>query len=120
MNHRHIRIALTAAALGPALIMAAASPAAADHVHFRVLGTEQCVLLAPDGGEQHVQLPHAEGPENRRHPERRDGTADQGRGDRPPTIISSSTPTGATGATGPTGWYCTSARCPSGRTSVRP
>ena len=68
MNHRRTRIALTTAALGPALILAVAAPAAADHVHFRVLGTGQCVLLAPDGGEQHVQLPHAEGPESRRHP----------------------------------------------------
>jgi hypothetical protein len=68
MNHRRTRIALTTAALGPALILAVAAPAAADHVHFRVLGNGQCVLLAPDGGEQQVQLPHAEGPENRRHP----------------------------------------------------
>ncbi len=44
-------------------------PAAADHVHFRVVGNGQCVLLAPNGGEQHVELPHAEEyPANRRHP----------------------------------------------------
>ena len=67
MNLRRTPVAL-AAALGPALLLALPAPAAADHVHFRVLGNGQCVLLAPDGGEQDVQLPHAEGPEYRRHP----------------------------------------------------
>ncbi len=46
-----------------------ASPAAADHTHFRVVGNGACVLLAPEGGEKYVQLPHAEGyAVNRRHP----------------------------------------------------
>jgi hypothetical protein len=52
-----------------ALLVANAMPAQADHVHFRVLGDGECVLLAPDGGEKYVQLPHAdEFPENRQHP----------------------------------------------------
>jgi len=60
---------LAAAALAvPVMVVAWASPAAADHVHFRYLGNGQCVLLAPDGGEKDVQLPRAEGPENRRLP----------------------------------------------------
>ena len=42
---------------------------AADHVHFRVVGSGECVLLAPDGGEKHVELPNAEEyASNRRHP----------------------------------------------------
>ena len=46
-----------------------ATPAAADHVHFRVVGSGECVLLAPDGGEKHVELPNAEEyASNRRHP----------------------------------------------------
>ena len=45
-------------------------PAAhADHTHFRVLGSGECVLLAPDGGEKYVQMPHAdEFAANRQHP----------------------------------------------------
>jgi len=59
---------LTAAAV-VALLGANAVPAQADHVHFRDLGGGQCVLLAPDGGEKYVQLPHADDfPANRQHP----------------------------------------------------
>ena len=49
--------------------LSAAPLAHADHIHFRVVGNGGCVLLAPDGGEKEVQLPHADAyPENRRHP----------------------------------------------------
>ena len=42
---------------------------AADYVHFRVVGSGECVLLAPDGGEKDVELPNAEEcASNRRHP----------------------------------------------------
>ena len=59
---------LTGAAV-VALLGVNAMPAQADHVHFRVLGNDECVLLAPDGGEKYVQLPHADGfPANRQHP----------------------------------------------------
>lgn len=52
-----------------ASVVLPASPAAADHTHFRVVGNEACVLLAPEGGEKDVQLPHAESyAANRRHP----------------------------------------------------
>jgi hypothetical protein len=61
------RTAVVAAAV-PLLLVLGSGPASADHVHFRYLGNGQCVLLAPDGGEQEVQLPQATGPENRRHP----------------------------------------------------
>lgn len=50
-------------------IAGTAGPAAADHTHVRLLGNGQCVILAADGGEEDVQLPHAdEFAENRRHP----------------------------------------------------
>ena len=59
---------LTGAAV-VALLVANAMPAQADHVHFRVLGDGECVLMAPDGGEKYVHLPTAaEFPENRQHP----------------------------------------------------
>lgn len=62
------RLAL-AVPLAALMVGASALPAAADHTHFRVLGNGQCVLLAPDGGEKDVQLPHAEAfPANRQHP----------------------------------------------------
>jgi hypothetical protein len=62
------RIAATAALSG-FLMVAGAGAAQADHTHVRVLGNGQCVVLAANGGEQDVQLPHAdEFPENRRHP----------------------------------------------------
>ena len=61
--------ALLATGSAVAMSLIGMSPAAADHVHFRVLGNGQCVLLAPDGGEKEVQLPHADAfPANRRHP----------------------------------------------------
>ena len=50
-------------------VLLGAAPAAADHTHFRVVGSGDCVLLAPDGGEKYVQLPHAdEFASNRQHP----------------------------------------------------
>jgi hypothetical protein len=64
-----MRWTLSIAAAAAAVLAVGVAPASADHVHFRVLGNGDCVLLAPDGGEQHVVLPNAEGfPENRRHP----------------------------------------------------
>lgn len=57
------------ATLGLGMLAFGVQPAQADHVHFRVLGNGQCVLLAPDGGEQRVTLPHADTfANNRRHP----------------------------------------------------
>jgi hypothetical protein len=50
-------------------VLLGAAPAAADHTHFRVVGSGDCVLLAPDGGEKDVHLPHAgEFASNRQHP----------------------------------------------------
>lgn len=59
----------TSLAVAGVLVLAGAGAAQADHTHVRVLGNGQCVILAADGGEKYVQLPHAEEfPENRRHP----------------------------------------------------
>jgi len=64
-----LRRVLLIAPLAAAAALLPALPAAADHTHFRVLGNGECVLLAPDGGEKDVHLPHADGyPENRQHP----------------------------------------------------
>lgn len=63
-----MRLVLGTAVVAAALLVGVA-PASADHVHFRVLGNGDCVLLAPSGGEQEVRLPNADGfAENRRHP----------------------------------------------------
>jgi hypothetical protein len=43
-----------------AVVLASAIPAVADHTHFRIVGDGECVLLAPDGGEKYVHLPHAD------------------------------------------------------------
>ncbi|MFC5380765.1 hypothetical protein [Aquipuribacter nitratireducens] len=61
--------ALAGGVAAAAVLGLGAAPASADHVHFRVLGNGDCVLLAPDGGEKHVQLPNADGfADNRKHP----------------------------------------------------
>jgi hypothetical protein len=43
-----------------AIVLASAIPAVADHTHFQIVGDGECVLLAPDGGEKYVHLPHAD------------------------------------------------------------
>lgn len=51
------------------LLMALAAPAFADHTHVRMTGNGSCVILAANGHEKYVQLPHADGfVENRQHP----------------------------------------------------
>lgn len=63
---RRLLVLVPVAAAG---VLVAAPPAHADHTHFRVLGSGACVLLAPNGGEKDVELPHADTfAENRRHP----------------------------------------------------
>ena len=58
-------VALIAATV---LSLLVAGTVAADHSHVRELGNGRCVILAPDAGEESVQLPFAGGAENRRHP----------------------------------------------------
>lgn len=45
-----------------------AGTAKADHTHSMETGNGSFVLLAQNGGEDDVTLPHADGPDNRRHP----------------------------------------------------
>ena len=45
-----------------------AGPAAATHVHGKVLPGDKCVLLAADGGENEVQLPNTDFGPTRQHP----------------------------------------------------
>ncbi len=64
-----IKRALAVASLSGLLVAGAAGTAQADHTHVMKLGNGQCVILAANGGEKYVQLPHHENlPENRRHP----------------------------------------------------
>jgi hypothetical protein len=50
-------------------LVAMATPAVADHTHVRLIGNGSWVVLAANGAEKYVSLPHAdEFPENRRHP----------------------------------------------------
>lgn len=55
--------------LATAVLVGSALPASATHTHVRMTGNGNCVVLAANGGENRVQLPHAgEFAENRRHP----------------------------------------------------
>ena len=45
-----------------------AGTVSATHTHSMETGNGSCVLLAQNGGEANVSLPHADGPENLRHP----------------------------------------------------
>ena len=55
-------------AITATVVLALAIPASAAHTHVMQTGNGACVVLAASGGEKDVQLPHAEGAENRRHP----------------------------------------------------
>lgn len=55
-------------AVGVLVWASTAAPALAAHTHAMRTGSGSCVILAANGGEKDVQLPHAGGPENRRHP----------------------------------------------------
>ena len=62
---RVLRVGLVAMAV----LMGSALPASATHTHVRMTGNGSCVILAANGGERDVQLPHADAfAENRRHP----------------------------------------------------
>jgi hypothetical protein len=63
---RRPALALVAAGL---LALVAVGPAAASHTHVRMLGNGDCVIVAPDAGEEAVQLPFAtEFAADRQHP----------------------------------------------------
>jgi len=55
------------------LLGAAGGVASADHLHSKQVGNGSCVVVAQNGGENHVILPDqnphiTDQPENRRHP----------------------------------------------------
>lgn len=54
---------------GTLLALATSASVAASHTHVLELGNGSCVILAPDAGEESVQLPFAgEFAPDRRHP----------------------------------------------------
>jgi len=55
VNLRLIRAFAAAACL----LGLAATPALANHHHVMSIGNGECVILAPDGGEDEVELPQA-------------------------------------------------------------
>lgn len=66
---RTIRRVAGALGLAGSIAILAAGPALASHTHVRILGNGSCVILAPDSGEEAVQLPFADGfAANRQHP----------------------------------------------------
>jgi hypothetical protein len=63
------RLMVLAVLLAVLSVLGLAGPAAADHLHVRLLGNGQCVILAANGAERFVELPNADGfAPNRRHP----------------------------------------------------
>ena len=54
-----VRRAAIAAVASGSVAVAIASPAAADHTHAKVVGNDQCVVLAEGAGEESVVLPMA-------------------------------------------------------------
>lgn len=59
---------LATIAITAGVVVALAIPASASHTHVMQTGNGACVVLAANGGEKEVQLPYADGAENRRHP----------------------------------------------------
>ena len=60
---------LIGAASLAALLMTLTTPAFGSHTHVRMTGNGSCVVLAENGAEKMVTLPHADTyAENRRHP----------------------------------------------------
>jgi hypothetical protein len=68
-NHGHrAKVAIAAAVTVGTIGLFGAGTASATHTHSKATGNGSCVLLAQNGGEKNVILPHATGAENRRHP----------------------------------------------------
>ncbi|MPY79994.1 MAG: hypothetical protein GEV04_16355 [Actinophytocola sp.] len=64
-----LRPVIVTTALAAFAWTATAAPALATHTHVVQLGNGQCVILAENGNEKYVRLPHAdEFDENRQHP----------------------------------------------------
>jgi len=67
-NGRKAKMTIAAAVTVGAIGLFGAGTASATHTHSKMTGNGSCVLLAQNGGEEDVTLPHATGAENRRHP----------------------------------------------------
>lgn len=67
-HHHATKTAIAATLAIGAIGVLGSGAASAAHVHSMMTGSGSCVLLAQDGGEKYVVLPHASGAENRRHP----------------------------------------------------
>lgn len=67
-NGHKVRMTIAAAFTMGTIGLFGAGTASAAHVHSMKTGNGSCVLLAQNGGEKDVTLPHATGAENRRHP----------------------------------------------------
>lgn len=59
---------LVSLGLATGLLVGLALPAAATHTHVRMTGNGDCVILAANGHEDEVVLPHSSDPEGKRHP----------------------------------------------------
>jgi hypothetical protein len=66
---RSLRRVVGSLGLAGSIAVLAAGPALASHTHVRILGNGSCVILAPDSGEEAVQLPFADSfAPDRQHP----------------------------------------------------
>jgi hypothetical protein len=64
-----LRKLLAGGVIAGCAVVGLAAPSSADHVHSKQVGNGSCVLLARNGGERYVQLPHHSTVQaNRRHP----------------------------------------------------
>jgi hypothetical protein len=66
-GHGVLRTIAAAVTVGTVSLFGAGT-VSATHTHSMETGNGSCVLLAQNGGEDDVTLPHADGPDNRRHP----------------------------------------------------
>lgn len=67
-NGHKVKVTIAAAFTIGTIGMFGSGTASATHTHSMKTGNGSCVLLAHNGGEKNVSLPHATGAENRRHP----------------------------------------------------
>jgi hypothetical protein len=67
-NGHKAKIAIAATLAAGVIAVVGAGSASATHTHSLQTGNGSCVLLARNGGEKNVTLPHATGPGDRRHP----------------------------------------------------
>jgi hypothetical protein len=67
-NGHKVKLTIAAAVTMGSIGLFGSGTASATHTHSMETGNGSCVLLAQNGGEKDVTLPHATGAENRRHP----------------------------------------------------